>query len=165
MCWTAMPFMSHSRGYPDTMSRVPTTSNRPSIIARFFTNSLTTKEFKWLHQEAWNEQQLDYFAAERATPPTGLAKDPPFETGRKRLPPVLAGRWALEFEKDVPVAWAEVWAFERKFGILHLNVSPCTAPGGWSGASLEALSFLISGIFLMSGADLLRLGTANHKEA
>src|SRR5690606_25404377 len=56
------------------------------------------------------------------------------------------------------------WAQAGKFGILQLTVSPCAAPEGWTGPRLEALSFLVSGILIMSGADLLRLAPLGDQE-
>jgi hypothetical protein len=118
---------------------------------------LSTKAFKWLHTEAWNDDKNAHFVAFRQAPPLGAFAGVPYESGRRRTPPTLVGRWLLEDEGGAPLAAVEAQGYWRGFRSLHVLISDCAAPGGWQGEWLEALSFMVSGLFILTEADVVRL--------
>ena len=69
------------------------------IIPRFPQASLTTKDFRWLAPEAWNDAHKTRFLTLRQAPVAGLFTAPPYVSGRRRKPPAPAGRWVLEMKR------------------------------------------------------------------
>lgn len=127
------------------------------MIPRFAATSLTTKSFRWLHTEAWNDAHMVAFMQFRQAPPVTLFSSLPFEKIRRQTPPATIGRWILDDSEGRSIAGVEVQGYWRGFTGLHVVVSDCAATGGWHGEWLDALSFMLSGLLLMTNADYARL--------
>ena len=144
--------------------RSPSGSKRSSgaggydlMIPRFPATSLTTKAFRWMHTEGWNDEHMVAFARFRQAPPLGLFSPLPFEKSRRQPPAAIIGRWLLDDAQGQPIGAIEVQGYWRGFTGIHVLVSDCSAPGGWTGEWLDALSFMLSGLLLMTSADYARL--------
>jgi hypothetical protein len=130
------------------------------MIPRFPPTSLTTPTIRWLHEEAWDDRQKAAFFRLRVAPAAGLFAPLPPLVGRNvsRRPGGLRplGRWLLETAAGEPLASAEGHAQVMQFTKITLLLSD--AAGGWAQEpAAGAVSLLISGVTLLSGADLLRL--------
>jgi hypothetical protein len=130
-----------------------------SIVPRFTTASLTTKDFRWLHPEAWNDEQKTRFCELRQAQLLGATKPAPYVHPRRRVPPTTVGRWLLELggEGGDVVAAVDAEILITGFRTLHVLVSRCEAPGGWSSDRRAALSLMVSGLIILTKADVVRL--------
>src|SRR5690606_10294 len=121
-----------------------------SIIPPLPSDSLTTGKFRWLHPEAWNDDQMTWFAANRqgALPP--FDKGVPFVHGRRDPAPARMGRYLLESE-ETPRLWAEVFGFRRRFVTYEIVLGGPT----WEAAFEAPLATLVGAVALNAHADLL----------
>lgn len=125
------------------------------IVPRLATSSLTTAEFRWLHTEAWDDRQKTAFAALRQSDrPLNLYAGVPYESGRRRPAPELTGRWLLEWPAGEPRAVVEAQGFLKAFRTVHVVVTRYDDAGGWNPKTLPALSLMLSGLMLLTHADL-----------
>ena len=134
------------------------TVKRDSIVARFALNSLTTAAFRWLLPEAWDDANYQAFLAVRQTADLGIFRAPPAmgpTSLRRHAAPVAVGRWLLEFTGEKPVMAVEAHAFYRNFKVLQVIVAGPRRP--LEKREEEAFSLMISGLFIMTKADLLNI--------
>lgn len=129
-----------------------------SSIPRFAVSSLTTREFRWLHPEAWNDEHKERFLALRQGPASGLYAPPPFVHARRRIPPMKVGQWLLETDDGGVLAVVEAEVLQSHFNTLQIVVSKCCGDLGWrEPLATRALSFVISGLAIMTKADVVRV--------
>jgi hypothetical protein len=144
--------------------------DRGSIIPRFATSSVTTPDFRWLAAEAWtDERKLEFARFRQALPQSNAYAPVPWESNRRRVPPVLVGRWLLERDEGAAaVGAAEVVGILRAFRTLHVTVTRCgdERSGGWVRAENQAaLSLLLSAVMMAARADLVVLALADEAAA
>lgn len=128
-----------------------------SSIPRFSTVSLTTKDFRWLQPEAWSDEHKAAFLDLCQAPRRGITVSSPYVHARRRVPPVHVGSWLLETAAEGVLGSVDAELWVTKFHALHVVVSRCCGAGGWTGRHLEALSLMISGLIIMTKADVVRV--------
>lgn len=143
-------------------SMIPRVSSRSLV-------SLSTKGFQWLHENEWGEAEIDYFYANWPAPQSGITRHPAFVRRDKYHPRlVFLGRWVrfsgsaqgrlqvmdrATAELDGAV---EAEVLMSTFVQVNLLIAPIRVVGGWVAAS-DSLSLIVSGIAMMTKADLVRL--------
>lgn len=135
-----------------------TKAKRESIIPRLAVSSLTTPDFRWLYAEAWNQAQMAAFQRLRQGPATGMFRPPPesFGARARHAEASICGRWLYAPGPGDEVLIAlEAQAFFRNFRIVHAVV--CAEPGVSAAAHRDAISLMISGLLIMTRADLVVL--------
>src|SRR4051812_41387931 len=94
-----------------------------AIVPRFAPTSFSTADFRWQHEEGWNDDALTSFVRFRQAPAAGLFQ-PPYPVTRRGHPgPVMVGRWVLQSEAGVPLAVAEAHAHQTQFNVVTLLIS------------------------------------------
>lgn len=134
-------------------------ARRDSIIPRIAASSLSTPEFQWRYTDAWNDDDMSAFMALAQPPTSGFFRPLPFETGRRREPGQLAGRWLLgigrEGERSAATMSVEAQAYFRQFRVLHLIIG--SGGGAFREHSAEALSLMISALIIFTRCDVVKL--------
>lgn len=124
-------------------------------IPRIAPTSFSTPVFRWLHEEGWDDGQKSAFAAFWTVGSLGLWAPPPPLKRLREESPHLFGRWVLVKDHGSPLAAAQGIISSGAFRKLEVQVAGKLA---WSeGPSSEALPLLISGLMLLTRADLVRL--------
>lgn len=132
-------------------------------IARFPSNSLSTPEFRWLHEDAWEDTHKSYFFSVSAKKlPLGILGPTPLVRRRQSSAPALAARYVLDLPLGQPAAGLEIQVCFASFTSLHIMVSglypnDATDAGDWSMDGRAALAFIVSAAIILSKADVLRL--------
>jgi hypothetical protein len=139
--------------------RVGITSSIARVEPKLTLVSLSTTDFRWIHQDAWGDVETGYFYAQWPTSTAGIMLPPAFVRNQYHHPKlVFAGRWILS---QTGVGWiggTEVQVLQSSFSQAFIGVSPCDAEGGWlAPKSLEALSLFVSGVIMMTKADTVHL--------
>jgi hypothetical protein len=126
--------------------------------AGFSLSSLSTKSFVWLKESDWDDGEKADFCRLRQVPPAVIYQPLPYIKARKRDAPRLVGRWLFQDLKQQAFGFAEVEAHVTNFSLLTVLLSPCAFPGGWTHAiGRDGLSLLISGLIIMTKADVVTL--------
>lgn len=132
-------------------------------IARFPSNSLSTAQFRWLHENAWEDAHKSYFfSLSLKKLPLGILSPPPLvRQRRQRTSPEQGARYILDLPHGTPAAGLDIQVTFGSFTTLHVLISPLCLAGAnsdWSSSTgRQALAFMISGAIIMSGADVVRL--------
>ncbi len=136
-----------------TRSHIPATP--------FAATTLSTNDFRWLHQEGWENYHIEYFAGSRGTIPLLISAPAP-AAPRKRgaqLKLWRAGRWILESNthRGQPLAWAEAQFLAHSFAKTQINLYVSPEAKELSEQISQALCLLISGCFVLSKSDIVTI--------
>lgn len=127
------------------------------IIARLAAISLSTRDYRWLHERDWEDPQRVAYAELRQAVAVGAFSALPYEKNKRRTPAKVFGRWVLEFPQGTARAVAEVQVYAKsKFPTLHVLVSAFDG-GAWRGSEAEALAMLVSALFVAAQADVIKV--------
>lgn len=120
------------------------------IISPFPLESLTTKEFAWLHPNSWTEDGGKFWANHRCSRLDSVLKPPPFILKKHQKIKFSRGKWILK-TSDRILAWAEIHCFHSGFTKAYLHFD-CVHP-----VQSDQLSLLISAVIINSEPDVLYL--------
>ena len=126
-------------------------------IARLAAASMGVGRTLWRHQGDWDTIQLTAFARNDWPLSLGVARHAAHRSPRRRaMNPSWhrLGRWVLEIQDQGLAAAAEAQILRGAFDSLLLLTWPLS---GGAATSSEALSYLVSGLFLVTEPDRLRL--------
>ncbi len=126
--------------------------------AGFSLSSLSTKSFLWLKESDWDDGEKADFCALHQVPPAVVFQPIPYMKARKVGAPRRVGRWLFQDLKKASWGFAEVDAQFTNFTRITVVLSSCALVGGWENPlAREALSLLISGLIIMTKADVVTL--------
>jgi len=145
------------------MSGNPLNPRNPRIGA----TSFTTTSFRWLHEEAWDNEQKAAFLRFRQAPACGLYAPAAYVRQRRGADVVAPQRWLLHAGKTEPglqlladnyQAAAEATVLRRNFTTLQILFAWQPGRPDCDTATLrQSLAFLISGLIILCSADVVRL--------
>jgi hypothetical protein len=119
-----------------------------NIIASFPLESVTTKEFGWLHPRSWSQQDGNYWQNHRYSQVDSLIHRPPYVLEKNKKIKFSVGTWVLKVG-DEQSAWAEIHCFHSGFDKTFLFFDCSTT------IDFRCLSFLISAAFISTESDLM----------
>ena len=119
---------------------------RQLIITPFSTNSLTTNDFGWYHAESWDDDDREFFLANRQTLVANFYRLPP-HSRRRDESPASASRWVLR-RGDLRITSVEAHLFPGHFKQLEILVGPYATT-----LDREEILFLVSGLLIVSACD------------
>jgi hypothetical protein len=130
-------------------------------IPSFRPFALTNNNFKWLHPEAWEDEELKFFLEKRSNLPGQILLPPRYSNSRSRNRAAFGGRWVLETaekEKNL-LAWVELHCFYKSFTSFFAFFSSLEGGASWSKDHSNALSQIISAFFISGDCDRVEIAS------
>lgn len=132
-------------------------------IAPFQAFSLTNNKFKWLHPEAWEYKQQNFFLEKRSKQPGQILFPPRYSVGRTKNRASFGGHWVLELASKDPrlCAWVELHCFYKSFNIFFAFFSNLEGDESWSQDRADELSQMISAFFIVGSCDQIEIASGD----
>jgi hypothetical protein len=133
------------------------------IITTFPRLTLSTSDFKWLSEEGFEETHYRFLNENQFLTPLRLFAPFPSATGKGRglyNPAKSQGTWILCDPFEEIRGFSQVQVIHTRFTRAYLIVN---MPGFSGAQGFAALSFFVSGIFLLTGADQISILSGQKK--